>query len=42
MEEACYILLEFRNWYQAKPSEYEPFLNEKISVIGMKTMKNVR
>ena len=29
MEEAYYILLEFRNWYQAKPSEYEPFLNEK-------------
>lgn len=30
LKEAYYKILEFRDWYKAKPSEYEPFLNEKI------------
>jgi hypothetical protein len=29
MEEPYDMLLEFRNWYQAKSLEYEPLLNEK-------------
>lgn len=30
LKEAYYKILAFRNWYKAKPSEFEPFMNEKI------------